>query len=155
MSISDRLLARSFYKTILGAMRHVLSLRHSCLLAKYIIVLLPVTFRHIFSIMFTAWYDIGPCVLLARNPNGFIAIRINRCLLKGFKPLDLGRSPYPIIFNLHGGHKVTPLFMGYVMIFLMFILQSILHGCGDSVLSPNLNNVFVKCFVVYGPISCL
>ena len=45
--------------------------------------------------------------------------------------------------------------MGYGTICIVVILQFILHGCGESVLSRNFNNIFVKFFVADGPISCL
>ena len=43
----------------------------------------------------------------------------------------------------------------YQQIFLVVILQSILHVCGESALSRNLDIVFVKLFVADGPTSCL
>ena len=89
------------------------------------------------------------------HPNGVFAVRINRRWLRVCKPLDLDRSPFPIIFNLHGGQKFTPLLMGYGTIVLMFILQLILHEFRESILSGNLNNVFVKLFVACGPICLL
>ena len=104
---------------------------------------------------FTSWYETIPCLILTRQTNRFVTIRINRRFFRCCKPLDMGCIIFPIIFNLHGVQKATSFFMGYVTIVIMVITQFILHGCGESFLSRNLNNVFFDIFVADGPIRCL
>ena len=53
----------------------------------------------------------------------------------------------PVIFNLRVGHKVAPLFVGYGKIFLSFVLQFILHGCREPVLSGNAD-LMIRSFLV-------
>ena len=59
----------------------------------------------------------------------------------------MGRITFPDDLNVHGRQKVTLFFMIYGLIVLLDILQFILNGCWDSVLSCNSNNVFINLFV--------
>ena len=132
-------------------MRHVILIRHSWLLENHAIALRPMMLWQLPPPLFTSFNDTSPRHILMRYPNGSIAIRIYRLCLWGFKPLDLGRNPFPIVLHLHWGRKVTQFFMIYWTIVLIFILQLILHGCGGYILSHNLNKVFVKLFVLDVP----
>ena len=78
---------------------------------------------------------------------GVVAVIINRCCIRGCKPLDLGPSHLTIIVNLHGGKKFIPFSMGYGTIFLSFILESILHRCTEFILSGTSSYIFVELFV--------
>ena len=106
----------------------------------------------ILPMLFVDWYNTSTHLIITRNLNGGVNFRMNRCCLRGCKPLDIGHITFPIIFNLHSGQQVTPLFMGYGTIVLMFTLQLILHGFRESVISGNVNNTFIKLFVADGTI---
>ena len=80
------------------------------------------------------------------HPCGVVAVINTHHCLRGFNPINLGRRPFPVIFNLHGGQKVTPLFVGCENIVPVIILQLILNGCMDSILSGNANYTFIELF---------
>ena len=131
-----------------------LSLRHSCLLVYYSLMLGYVIIGSLLVLLFAVWYDTSTCLILMWHLHGFIYVRTNWLYLRGWKPLDMRCSYFPVIFNLRGGQKLTPLFVGYCMIILAFILQFILHGCRESVLSGNANVILREFFVAEFPI-CL
>ena len=70
---------------------------------------------------------------------GCIAIIIGQLSLRGLKYFDLSYRLLFVIFCLHGGQKVTVLFMGNGPIVLTFIVHINLHGCWKSVISCNAN----------------
>ena len=85
-------------KKSFSAMRYILSLRHYCLLAKHAEALCTVILgRHIPWIIAE---DTSPRLILKRNPNTFVAVRM-RGRSQRFNLLDSGRFPLPIIFDLN------------------------------------------------------
>ena len=154
-SILDVILVGSLPKAILRAMRLPFSFRNYCLLAQHAIALCDMIPWILFPMLFVDSQDTSICLLITQNLNRVVSVRINRFFLGDYKPLDMGHSPFPVIFDLHGGQKDTPLVTVYGKIVLMFILKFILHGCKYSVLSSGLNNIFFNFFATYFPIRLL
>ena len=125
-----------------------LATKNYYLLAKYAVPLISMMLGVLLSLLFADWQDTSPCLILTRHPVGVVIVRINQRCLRGCKTIDMCRITFTIIFNLHGGHKVKPLFMGYGIIVLVFIIKLILHGCRESILSGNGNYIFSEFFVV-------
>ena len=108
-------------------MRHILLLSHSLLLEKYAMLLRTVMLGHLFPWLFAVMEDTSPIPLLTRNPNVFIAARMG-LHSRGYNLFDLGRCHFTIIFDLNGEQEATPIFTSQGKIFLLIILQLILHG---------------------------
>ena len=131
------------------------ALSTSCLIENQAVLLYAVIFGVISLMMFAAYLDTSPSFLLTRHPNWVVSVRIKIPWLRGCKRLGLGHSPFPIIFNLYIGKKVIPIFIGYGTTVLIIILQLILRGFRDFVLSGNANDVFIKIFFIDGPMLLL
>ena len=60
---------------VLSTMQHILSLRHSCLLAKHAIALGTVIIRHLSVGSFVGAQDTSPSLFLPRDPDASVAVR--------------------------------------------------------------------------------
>ena len=126
-SILDGIIVGTFVKTFLRTMRHILLLRHSCLLANNATDLGTVMLRRLVVGSFFVADDTSPCLLPPRDYNGSVAvIMIGPSSRKSI--LDLDCCPFSIIFDLDCGQEVTPIFMSQGTIVLLIIIQLILHG---------------------------
>ena len=152
-SVLDGLLVRTLAKTVLRAMQHIILLRHSCLLSKYAVPLDSMMLA-ISTLLFAVRNGTSPYPLLTRYPKGFISVRMG-CHCKVCKPIDLGRFPFSINFNLDGGQEVTPIFMIQGLIVLLIFLQLIMHGWEDYVFNSSLNLIIREVLVTDVPTSCL
>ena len=124
-STPNGILVGALPKTVFRTIRHILLLRHYCLIAKHSITLCPGLPGRLFVGLIAEANS--PSLLLPRKPNRFVAIRI-RGLSSRCNFIDLGFCHFPIIFGLDCGQEVTPIFMIQGMIVLLIILQIILHG---------------------------
>ena len=141
-----------FTKETIGAMKFSLALSNYWFISQYVVMLVSMTLEGILFLLFAGQWDTNACFLLTQHPCGCIYVRIKRRFLRGCKPLDMIWSYFPLIFNLYGGKKFTPLFMGYETILLDFILQFTLHRCRDSILCGNTNIMLREFFVAESPI---
>ena len=135
-------------------MRHILLFSNSCLISKYKILTCIVMLGPISPLLFTVRNYTSSRLLLMRNPNGFIVVRMG-CRSRGCNPRGLCFCHFPIIFDLDGEQEVTSIFVSKGTIVLMIIFQLTLNGWGEYVL--DLKSYFTGCklLVVEGPISCL
>ena len=108
-------------------MRHILLLRHSCLLANNATDLGTVMLRQIVVGSFFVVEDTSTCLLPPRDYNESVAV-IMRGPYSRKHILDLDCCPFSIIFNLDCGQEVTPIFMSQGTIVLLIIPQLILNG---------------------------
>ena len=74
---------------VLGTMRHILPLRHSCLLAKHAVAMVTMVLMRIFWGSLVAAQDISPCLILPRNPGRLVAVKYSGRSIRGYL-LDLG-----------------------------------------------------------------
>ena len=81
---------------------------------------------HISPFLFAVRNETSPYPILTRYPNVLTAARMV-CLFGGYKPIYLGCCPFTIIFDLNCGQEVRPILMSQGTIFLLIILQIILH----------------------------
>ena len=143
----DRWLVRTFMEAILGAMKFPLALRYSWIISQYSVLLIDMILGGLLGLLFTGRYYTSNWIILIRHPCGFVAARIDRLWLRGWTTIDVVRIPFPVIFNLHSGQKITPFFVEYGTMVLVLILQFILHGCRASILSGKANYIFIEFFV--------
>ena len=114
----DKCIVGPFTKEITGAMKVPLALRHSCLLAQCAVTQGSTMLGGILALLFPGQYDTYPCLLITWHLYRVVAVIINRNFLRGCKPLDIIPRCFTIIFNFHGGQKVTLFFVGYVTMVL-------------------------------------
>ena len=78
-------------------MRHILLIRHHCLLANHTVALVTLMLgRHYIGLIAE---ETSPCPLLPWNPNGFVVV-IMRDLSCRCNIIGLGCWPFPIIFDI-------------------------------------------------------
>ena len=116
-------------------MQFILALRHSNLLSQCEIMLITFMLGGLLTLLIAIQQDTSPGFLLVGNPRDRIDVIINQNNLLGCKYFDLIRSSLSVIFHLHGGYNVTPLFAGKGEIVLIFVFRLIPHGCWKYVLS--------------------
>ena len=83
-------------------MIHILSPRHYCLLANHAMALITVMLVRLLVGSFIVAEDTIPCLLIPRDPNGFVAVRM-RGRSSRSNILDLGCCPFTVIFDLDCG----------------------------------------------------
>ena len=139
---------------VLGNMRHIIFLRHSCFLKNHAIVLGTNIIRRLSVGSFAGVQDASPRLLLPQNPDGSVSVRYRGRSSRG-NLIDLGCCNFIILFYLNGGQEVKPFFMWQGKIVLLMVIKLILHECGDTVLNCNTNFTDCEFLVADFPNSCL
>ena len=98
--------------------------------------------------------DTSTCLLLPRNTGGLVNVKYRGYSSRG-DLLDLGCFPFSFVFNLNCGQEFTPIFIGKGEIFILMVLQLILHGCDRPVLNSKLNFTERELLVADSTIICL
>ena len=106
-SILDVIMVGKFSKTVLSTVRHIISLRHSCLLANHTVALGTVMLRHLVVGSFVGAQETMPksFLLILWDPEGYVAVIYISRSIRGDIP-DLGWCSFPIVFNLNCGQVV-------------------------------------------------
>ena len=122
-------LVRYLTKAGLRAMHHILAIRNSIILSYQAIVLIPLILGGLIYFWLVVRQNSSPSLLFAGKYRARVAIITWHNLMDG-KSLDIGSSPFPIIFILKSGQEATPLFTGKLVIVLIFVLHLVPHGYG-------------------------
>ena len=95
---------------VLGNMRHIIFLRHSCFLKNHAIVLGTNILRRLSVGSFAGVQDASPRLLLPQNPDGSVSVRYRGFYIR-FNILGMGFCPFSVVFNLYCVQEVTPIYM--------------------------------------------
>ena len=124
-------------------MRHILALSSSRLLAQHTVSLYSSLLGVVTLVgLLEGQKHTGPGFIIVCCLQACIYIIIYNHELLNVQYLDFGSGPFPVVFRLQVGQDVTPLFVVQGGNIRIFVVDIILHGYSNTVLSLDVDLIF-------------